>query len=89
MGMTKEEYKRGIINNHYNKFHRILFKLGITRIKVIESKALNQKWKHKVQVLNPWNPLSYIIFIILIVVSFFILIFEDIIPEIKRLFKYD
>jgi hypothetical protein len=90
MKLSIEEYRKKELRT-YNVFLRTLAYLRISNIKVIDKKAWNNNSDYfiKIRELNPYNPISYIIFILLMICK---IIFNGLKcinkKEITDLFKY-
>ena len=84
------EYRKEELKT-YNWFLRLLVFLRISNVKVIDTKAwnTNSDYFFKIRELNPYNPISYIIFILLIVCKITFYGLKSVKKkEIADLFKY-
>lgn len=65
--MTPEEYKKQVIKSSPGIF-RLCYNLYISDVKVTDSNVWknNNDYNYKIRELNPINPLSYLVLIILI-----------------------
>ena len=90
MKLSIKEYRQRELRT-YNWVLRLLVLLSISNVKVIDTKGwnTNSDYFFKIRELNPYNPISYIIFILLL---FFKIILNGLKgikkKEITDLFKY-
>ena len=90
MKLSIKEYRQRELKT-YNWVLRLLVLLSISNVKVIDTKGFNDNSDYffKIRELNPYNPISYIIFILLL---FFKIILNGLKgikkKEITDLFKY-
>ena len=90
MKLSIKEYRQRELKT-YNWVLRLLVLLSISNVKVIDTKGwnTNSDYFFKIRELNPYNPISYIIFILLL---FFKIILNGLKgikkKEITDLFKY-
>lgn len=88
--MTPQEYKKWVFKTK-PLIVKICYNLYITDIEITDSKVWNNNndYNYRLRELNPYNPLSYLVLVILLPISIIINGLENIdISDIPKLFKY-
>ncbi len=92
MKISKKEYRKNWMKQR-SKLINIFYFLFITQFKIEDSKLYDDNWDYtmRVRFLNPWNPLSYIVLIGLVIFYWLTKTVDDKITWIDfvQIFKYE
>ena len=89
MKLTIKEFRKKTINT-YPLLFRVCIFLRISKITVTDTNIWknNSDFKYKIQEINPYNPLSYILLIVLLPIALLINGFnKENFNDIKKIFK--
>lgn len=85
--MTAEEFKKQLLESE-SAFFRFNVRIGITNIKLLGKDALGN-WSYRIRSLNPFHPLSYLVVIVASLIGLGAFLVDEIIPELKKAFRYE
>lgn len=84
------DYRKNVIKN-MSTFGRVLFYSGCIQIRIKEEKAKfsNDTYLTHDERINPYNPISYIGCLALILYTGIVLLITDVIPDLRKSFKWN